>query len=133
MGIALVFVLGVATGVLASGLMGAVDSELPAGDARLVGCGANVTLIVDAGNLSDRTYELRASFAAREGALLPLINSMTHPLVGTHRGYQSLVPHDGRLLVVANVPVGKDSPLRYELVDGDAQVVLDGALPHTCT
>lgn len=131
-GIGLVFIIGVATGSVASGLASSEGSELPVADARLVGCGADVTLILDVEDLSSRPYELHASLGARD-RVLPLVNSMTHPLVGAHQDHQSLIPQDGRLLIVASVPLGKGYALQYELLDSGSQVVLEGVLePNTC-
>lgn len=116
-----ILVVGIAVGAVGSRL-GTSDGRNPSVDgAAVVGCGAEKTLVLDVADLPPGSYELRASVGDR---MLPMINSMTYPIVGTHRGHQSLVPHDGRLLLAADVPVGTSNPLRYELVDdGSGQVV----------
>lgn len=111
----------------AEGLAAASYSEPDAGvnGAVMVGCGSEVTLIVDADDLQGGTYEFRASVGDR---MLPMTNSMTFPLVGSHRGHQWVVPDHRRLLLVAQVPAGGADPVRYELVDGESEPVIEGTL-----
>lgn len=125
-----IFLLGAGVGALAFGL-DTSDPDAAVEDSIAVGCGAQVTLIVDAKDLPAGIYELRASVGDR---MLPMINSMMYPLIGAHRGHQSVLPDDGRLLLVANVPVGKGNDLRYELVGDDLKRAFSGSLnPNTCS
>ncbi len=124
-----IFLLGVGVGALAFGL-DTSDPDAAVEDSIAVGCGAQVTLIVDAKDLPAGIYVLRASVDDR---MLPMINSMTYPLIGEQRGHQSVLPDDGRLLLVANVPVGVGNDLRYEVVGGDSKPVFSGSLKPTCS
>ena len=126
---AVFFAFGLAVGAIA------VDRSTPGSprpegdDAMIVGCGADVGLIIDVDDLEAGRYELRASVGDR---MLPMINSMTFPIVGEHRQHQWVVPDEGRLLLVARVPLGRRDPLRYELVGGDLDAAARGVLPITC-
>jgi hypothetical protein len=112
-----IFLLGVGVGALAFGL-DTSDPDAAVEDSIAVGCGAQVTLIVDA-------KDLPAGICDR---MLHMINSMMYPLIGAHRGHQWVLPDDGRLLLVANVPIGKGNDLRYELVGDDSKPVFSGSL-----
>lgn len=125
----MIFAVGIGLGAVGSRL-GSDSRNADGDDAIVVGCGADVTLIVDADDLGPGLHELRASVGDR---MLPMINSMTYPLVGKHRGHQWLVPDGGRLLIVANVPVGKGNTLRYELVGDGSEPAASGVLPSTCS
>jgi hypothetical protein len=130
--VGLILIVGVALGALVSGLVRSDRSEPAIGQVRLVGCGNHVTLVVDAEDLPHGPYELHASLGDGD-RVLPLTNSMTFPLIGAQRDYQSLVPDDGRLWIVANVPLAKGQPLQYELVGSDSEVVVGGTFqPNTC-
>ena len=127
LGAAAIFAVGVGIGALA--FDGAPSTqEVSLDDAIGIGCGV-VTLVVNAEDLPGGTYELRASVGPR---MLPMINSMTYPLIGAHQGHQLLTPDDGRILVVANVPAGAGEAGRWELVGGDAEPAAGGVLPDTC-
>lgn len=127
-----IFAVGVWVGAVGFGGGGTEESPGSAVDgAAAVGCGGDLTLIVDADGLEEGAYELRASVGDR---MLPMINSMTYPLIGMHRDHQLVVPDGGRLLIVANVPVGEGSALRYELVGDGSKAAVSGALqPEACT
>lgn len=127
LGAAAIFAMGVGIGALA--FDGDTSTqEVSLEDAIGIGCGV-VTLVVDAEDLPGGAYGLRASVGRR---MLPMINSMTYPLIGAHRDHQLLTPDDGRILVVANVPAGAGEAGRWELVGGDAEPAAGGVLPDTC-
>jgi hypothetical protein len=117
-------------GLLAGGNLfgGEHRAALPV-EAVAIGCVGNVTLTVGLEGLADGTYDLRASVGDR---MLPMTNSMTYAMVGSSRGHQSVVPDEGRLLLVANVPAGADRTVRYEIVGVDGVVANGTVAPQDC-